>query len=136
MKTPVMRHPDDEQLLRFADGELPARAAGEVRSHMEACWQCRAQYEEVQNTVSQCVGYRKNVLQRHLPAPPAPWTDIYQRFAEIDAELRQPSLLDRAARVLQWPMHNAKKWVPVAVAALIVEWFNRWWRHRTPTTGG
>jgi hypothetical protein len=132
MKTPVMRHPDEEQLLRFADGELPARAAGEVRSHLEACWQCRAQYDEVQNTVSQCVGYRKNVLQRHLPAPPAPWTDIYQRFAEIDASLQQPSLLDRAARVLQWPIHNAKKWVPVAVAAMIV-WglFSRF--HLTPS---
>jgi hypothetical protein len=115
-----MRHPEDEQMLRYADGELPARAAGEVRSHLEACWQCRAQLEELQNTVAECVGYRKNVLQRHLPPAPAPWTDIYQRFSEIDASLGQPSLLDRAAQALRWPMHNARIWAPVAVTLLLV----------------
>src|ERR1700736_1695440 len=116
----LMRHPEDEQMLRYADGELPARTAGEVRSHLEACWQCRAQLEELQNTVGECVSYRKNVLQRHLPPAPAPWTDIYQRFSEIDASLVQPSLLDRTVRALQWPMHNARIWAPVAVTLLLV----------------
>ena len=120
MTRSLMRHPEDEQMLRYADGELRARAAGEVRSHLEACWQCRAQFEELQNTVAECVGYRKNVLQRHLPPPPAQWTDIRQLFSEIDASLGQPSLLDRAVCALQWPVHNARKWAPVAVALLIV----------------
>lgn len=115
-----MRHPEDEQLLRYADGELPARAAGEIRAHLEACWQCRAALEELQDTVGQCVGYRKNVLQRHLPPPPAPWMDIHGRFAEIDAALEQAGFMDRVARVLAWPMQNAKKWAPVAVAVMIV----------------
>ncbi len=115
-----MRHPDEEQLLRYADGELPSRAAGEVRSHLEACWQCRAQLEELHETVTQCVGYRKNVLQRHLPQPPAPWVDIYRRFDEIDIAFAQPSLLTRIARVFEWPVHNTKKWAPVAVALLVV----------------
>ena len=73
-------HPEEEQLLRYLDGELPVQASGEVRSHLEACWQCRAALEELQNVVSQCVHYRKNVLQRHLPTPPAPWVDIYRKF--------------------------------------------------------
>ncbi len=120
MSKPLMRHPEDEQLLRYADGELPARSTGEVRSHLEACWQCRAQLEELHETVTQCVGYRKNVLQRHLPPPPAPWTDIYQRFAEVDATLARPSLLDRAARVLGWPVENPRRWVPIAAALMII----------------
>jgi hypothetical protein len=115
----LMRHPEDEQMLRYADGELPARTAGEVRSHLEACWQCRAQLEELQNTVGECVSYRKNVLQRHLPPAPAPWTDIYQRFSEIDASLVRPSLLDRAVQALRWPMQNVRIWAPVAVALLL-----------------
>lgn len=120
MSKPLMRHPEDEQLLRYADGELPARSTGEVRSHLEACWQCRAQLEELHETVTQCVGYRKNVLQRHLPAPPAPWTDIYQRFAEVDATLLRPSLLQRAVSALRWPVENPRRWVPIAAALMII----------------
>ena len=86
-----MRHPEDEQLLRYADGELPARAAAAIRSHLEACWQFREQLEQLQNTVGECVRYRKNILQRHLPPPPAPWADIYRGFGEIDAALAQAS---------------------------------------------
>jgi hypothetical protein len=127
-----MLHSEEEAMLKYADGELSGREAGEIRSHLESCWECRAALEELQNTVSQCVSYRKNVLQKHLPPPPAPWTDIYQRFAEIDAVVARPSFLDRAAQVLRWPMHNAKKWVPVAVALMIV-WglYSRF--HKTPS---
>src|SRR5258708_29498962 len=116
----LVRRPEAEQMLRYAGGELPARTAGEIRSHLEACWQCRAELEELQNTVAECVSYRKNVLQRHLPPAPAPWADIYQRFSEIDASLIRPSLLDRAVQALRWPMRNVRIWAPVAVTLLLV----------------
>jgi len=124
MSSPHMRHPEEEELLRFVDGELPARASSQVRSHLEACWQCRAQLEELQSTIGQCVSYRKNVLHRHLQ-PPTPWPDIYTKFAEIDASIEHPSLLTRAARFLSWPLQNTRKWAPVAVALLIV--WGLWW---------
>src|SRR5204863_484318 len=84
------------QLLRYADGESTTCAAGEIRSHLEACWQCRAELEELQKTVGECVRYRKNVLQRHL-VPPAPWTDIYRGFAEVDAALDRAGFWERDA---------------------------------------
>src|SRR5882672_10415713 len=99
MRMPQTSHPEEEQLLRYADGESPARAASRIRSHLEACWDCRAAIEEQQNTIGECVRYRKNVLQRHLPPPPAPWTDIYRGFAEVDAALEQAGLWERALRV-------------------------------------
>ena len=113
-------HAEEEQLLRYLDGELPSPATGEVRSHLEACWQCRAALEELQNVVSQCVHYRKNVLQRHLPTPPAPWVDIHRQFDEIDASL-EPALFRRIARLLKSPFDTgAKKWALAAVALLVV----------------
>jgi hypothetical protein len=115
-----LSHPEEEQLLRYLDGELPAGAAGEIRSHLEACWQCRVELEELQNTVGECVRYRKNVLQRHLPPPPAPWTDIRRRFDEIDGALDQAGFRDRLARALRWPSGNATRWAPVAVALVAV----------------
>src|SRR5436190_15378600 len=116
MRRPQMSHPEDEELLRYADGESSARAASRIRRHLEACWECRAKLEEQQNTVGECVRYRKNVLQRHLPPPPAPWVDIYRGFADIDAALGQAGFWMRAARVLQAP----NKWAPVTVALLLI----------------
>jgi hypothetical protein len=114
-----MPHPSEEQLLRYSDGELPGRNTGQVHSHLKACWQCRTNVEEIEKTVGACVRYRTAVLQRHLPAPPEPWTDIYRSFAEIDATLPAPTFADRLKQALAWPVHNPKKWVPVAVALML-----------------
>jgi hypothetical protein len=116
----LILHPEDEQLLRYLDGELPARTSDEIRSHLEACWQCRSALEELQNVVTECVHYRKHVLQRHLPAPPAPWIDIYRQFDEIDATV-EPVLFDRITQWLKSPFDTAgKRWALAAVALLVV----------------
>lgn len=115
----LMPHPSEEQLLRYSDGELPGRATGQVHTHLKACWQCRTNLEELEKTVGACVRYRTTVLERHLPAPPAPWTDIYRSFAEIDATLPQPTLAERLVRALAWPVHHPKKWIPVTVAVML-----------------
>jgi hypothetical protein len=120
MSEPRMVHLEDEQLLRYADGESPARDLVAIRSHLEACWQCREQLEQLQNTVGECVRYRKNILQRHLPPPPAPWTDIYRGFGQIDAALAQASLRERLARVLRAPAYSVKRWAAVAVAIMAI----------------
>ena len=120
MKIPSMRHPESEELLRYVDGESPSRAAGEIRAHLETCWECRVELEELQNTVGECVRYRKNTLGRHLPPPPAPWTDIYRGFAEIDASLDRSSFRDRLTGLLQAPMRFAQRWTPVTVALIVI----------------
>jgi hypothetical protein len=120
MSKPRMVHLEDEQLLRYADGESSARDTAAIRSHLEACWQCREQLEQLQNTVGECVRYRKNILQRHLPPPPSPWTDIYRGFGEIDATLAQASFRERVARVLRAPAYSARRWAAVAVTIMAV----------------
>lgn len=112
-------HPEEEQLLAYIDGELPAPAASQVRSHLQACWQCRAALEGLQQTVSECVHYRTNVLQRHLPAPPAPWMDIHRKFGEIDASM-EPALFDRLARLLKPSFGSALRRRGLAAATLLL----------------
>ena len=107
-------HPDSEALLRYADGESPAGGAAAIRSHLEACWQCRAELDEIEKTVRACVRYRKEVLEPCLPAPPAPWTDIYGRFDEIDAAGRV-SFRERLLRALRPAV-----WAPAAVAVILL----------------
>ncbi|MGA2601388.1 MAG: hypothetical protein ABSH09_30860 [Bryobacteraceae bacterium] len=116
MKT-LTRHPEDHELLLYADGELPVRAAGRVRSHLEACWNCRSGLEELETTIGDCVRYRKDVLQPFLPSPPAPWMDIYQGFQRIDAAT-EPGIFTRLSKFLA-PV-KAHRWATAAVALLAI----------------
>ena len=126
MSKPQMRHPEEEQILRYADGELPSRAARKIRNHLNACWECRAQLQEIEETISNCVGYRRSVLQSHLPTPPAPWADIYQRFSEMDASTEPvffPAAEPSAAspkRGLSWLFTGPGRWAFAAAALVIV----------------
>jgi len=95
-----VRHPDDGLLLRYLDGELPGRKARQVRAHLEACWQCRTQSEELQNVIGECVRYRKSVLAPSLPPPPEPWRSL--DFARAESELAAQSIF---ARILS-PFRN------------------------------
>src|SRR5215472_7992438 len=78
---------DDGMALRYLDGELPAHKARQVRRHLEACWQCRAEIEALETTVADCMRYRKQVLASRLPEPPHAWADLSRRFDRIDSEL-------------------------------------------------
>jgi anti-sigma factor RsiW len=81
----MSNHPEQALLLRYIDGELPGRKSRAVQRHLEACWECRTEVEELQKTVAECVRYRKQFLAETLPAPPREWPDIYREFDRIDA---------------------------------------------------
>src|SRR5450432_1639334 len=96
-------HPEDGLLLRYIDGELPSRKVRQVGRHLEACWQCRTEVEGLQGTVADCMRYRKNVLEAHLPQPPNPWHDLYREFERVDAALMQASWTERLKQALAGP---------------------------------
>lgn len=110
-------HPDEGLLLRSLDGELPARKSRQVRKHLQACWQCRAEMESLEATVAECVRYRKQVLAGFLPEAPNAWQTLDRGFDRLDAELAATPFwkrLPRLAPAWQWGVAVA------AVAALLV----------------
>ena len=107
------QHPVSGSLLAYLDGELPARQAAKVRRHLEACWECRAELEALQNTVAECMRYRKNVLAANLPPPPAPWKDLSRDFSRIDAEIA------RAPRIDRWRVPGSLRWAAAAAALVL-----------------
>ena len=111
-----VRHPEDGLLLRYLDGELAGRKARQVRSHLVACWQCRAQVEELQSAIGECVRYRKEFLAPSLPPPPEPWRSL--DFARVEAELAQQSLFHRVARFFLPLRYGGLRWALSAAAAL------------------
>ena len=98
-------HPAEEQLLRFADGELRPKEAAAVRAHLEACWSCRAQLEDLERGVADYVRYHKGALKPSLPSPPQPWANLRVKMAQLDqrrppAPSRMPSRWLSAAAVI------------------------------------
>jgi Putative zinc-finger len=118
-------HPGDERLLRFLDGELAARDASQVRKHLDACWECRAELKEIEQTIGDCVRYRKMVLESSVPPAPAPWVDIYQRFSALDEADKQRHFTHRAGlwlgRVLAYPRPLVSAAVMVLLIAVVVQ---------------
>jgi anti-sigma factor RsiW len=127
-----MRHPEEGQLLRYLDGELPGRKARLIRKHLEACWHCRAELEELQKAVGDCVRYRKNVLGTRLPPPPDPWQDLSRGFDRIDASMDGESLAARLARVISLPRPAIPWAVTGAIAVAVVCTIVYQWRE-TPS---
>jgi hypothetical protein len=88
MTTLEPRHPEKELLLPYLDGELSRRQAWRVRRHVEACWECRSELEELQKMVGECVRYRRQLEGGAWPQPPHPWRDLSPEFVRIDAAAR------------------------------------------------
>src|SRR5260370_28292450 len=78
-------HPGEECLLRYADGELSSRDAASVREHLDACWRCRAELEDLQETITDYV-HCEQVLLGTPPQPPRPWDGFEGQLDRLIAE--------------------------------------------------
>jgi hypothetical protein len=124
-----VRHPSDEQLLHFADGEMTASETEEIRGHLKSCWQCRSELEGIEQTIGECVRYRKIVLDACLPSPPEPWFDIYPRLARIDESERRRRWISRVSEPLAAALRRPSRWVPAVAALLLVTFAVQQFRH-------
>jgi hypothetical protein len=67
-----MRHATDHDLIQLADGELNPLRAGEIRRHLEACWDCRARQAELQSSISGYIRLYRGPLDEQLPPAAGP----------------------------------------------------------------
>lgn len=118
MTDTILRHPEEGQLLQYLDGELSRNEARTVQAHLEACWQCRAELETLQDTVKDCVRYRKQVLIPNLPAPPAPWSAL--DFSRADSELAAQGIGTRVARWLSPRRSAPMRWALSAALVIVL----------------
>ncbi len=108
-----MRHPDDGVLLRYIDGELPGRKSRQIQHHLEGCWKCRTEMEALEATIAECMQYRENVLEKHLPVAPTPWTDLSRELDRIDESMASEPFWSRL-----FPRTQALRWSLAGVAAV------------------
>jgi hypothetical protein len=102
-------HPGAECLLQFADGELPGRHAADVRSHLEACWRCRTEVDDLKTAIADFMRYRRALV---VPDPPASWESFENRLDRLIAE--------RQSRPrFRWPAYVAALAALAAAAVLL-----------------
>jgi hypothetical protein len=110
-------HLSEERLLLYVDGELAAEQKQEADRHLESCWQCRARYLDLQNTIRLIVEAHQRILIERRPADG--WTGLARRIAQHETETGKtaPHWLARYSR---WILHRAHlAGLSVVTAALL-----------------
>jgi hypothetical protein len=85
------RHPSDDDLLCFIDGEVSATFAEDIRSHLEACWKCRNRSEKFQSAISLFIDYRSQVLQPMVEVPNN-WKGFGSNLQDVVSQTGPPTL--------------------------------------------
>ncbi|HUA18735.1 MAG TPA: zf-HC2 domain-containing protein [Bryobacteraceae bacterium] len=96
------------------DGELPAREAERVASHLAACWACRARKQEMEGAIGEFVRFQRDRFDKRIPSPDGP-------RALLKAQLEQLAAAERASGPGWWPSITRRmNWTAVALALLLV----------------
>ena len=100
----VRGHLTEEAILQGLDGELTAKEASEIDSHLQACWSCRSRRQAIAQGIADFVEYQHVVTAPYLP-PPSDQRDIFlARLHEVAMEMERPSRLrngiNRTFRIL------------------------------------
>ena len=76
----------DQELLLAADGQLPTRRATQVRSHLAACWGCRARMAEIEGTIASFARAYRQTVDPKLPPVAGPRALLRVQLAELVAK--------------------------------------------------
>jgi hypothetical protein len=79
-------HISDQELLMAADGELQARRAAQVRSHLAACWDCRARMAEIEATIGEFSRAYHQTFDAQLPSIAGPRAQLRAQLSALAAK--------------------------------------------------
>ncbi len=107
-----LRHPSDETLVLFLDGELGSFRKRQVSGHLETCWLCRNRRDKIEQTIGALVDSLSSA--EGSQAPPRGWLTF-------DAKLRALAAQPESQRVERWsPGRLRYAFASAAVVALVV----------------
>src|SRR5882724_2939623 len=84
-------HPPRELLLLFVDGELPAKDAAQMETHLEACWPCRVKTQKIQDAIADIIEFDDQVLTSRL-VPPGGWRSFDRQLGQLVATSGKQSM--------------------------------------------
>jgi hypothetical protein len=81
-------HISDQELLLAADGELSARRAAQVHTHLEACWNCRARMAEMEGVIVDYARAHSQAFNPQLPPVAGPRALLRARLTGLASTSR------------------------------------------------
>jgi anti-sigma factor RsiW len=105
-------HLSDQELLQGLDGELTPGHAERARTHLEACWACRARQGEIEAAIGEFIRLQRGALESRLPSAEGPRALLKAQLAQLSAapSMRRPGWLHGLSQQLSW--------VAIAVAVI------------------
>lgn len=76
-------HISDEDVLRFADGELPAKRAADVRQHLAVCPECRTRLMDFEKTLAAFTQLQQARFEHAIPPVCGPLTQLRVRLRAL-----------------------------------------------------
>jgi len=64
------------------DGELPAREASRVESHLATCWACRVRKEDLESAIREFIGLHRS-FDRQIPPPDGPRALLKAQISQL-----------------------------------------------------
>ena len=86
-------HPSEDELVDYADGQMPRKQAARIRTHIGVCWSCRTKVERIQETISTFVDYLDNAFTPSIESPPQGWRTFEAALSRKVATASKRSLL-------------------------------------------
>jgi len=78
-------HLSDQQLLLDVEGELSTRDEKPVRSHLDACWKCRARRLEIENAIADFIRIHQREFDVKLPPAAGRRALLKAQLAQLSA---------------------------------------------------
>src|SRR5580700_8198805 len=78
-------HLSDQRLLLDVEGELSPHDENLVRTHLHACWKCRARRQELETAILDFVRLHQEDLDAKMPAADGPRALLKARIAQLSA---------------------------------------------------
>ncbi len=125
-------HPSDQELLLELEGELSPNAAKQVRTHIDACWTCRARRKELESAIVDFIRVHHQEMDPKIPPAEGPRALLKARLAELSVS-ESPSRWFALPRLAAWTLAAAACCLLAAAVFLARPTAGRYGRSRPQT---
>ena|SRR5579862_1621100 len=118
-------HLSDQEILLYADGEIPQNDAARVREHLTACWNCRARSMELEGAIADFVQIHRSRVDAHKPHADG-------LRSSLKAQLAAAAAAEKSPRIRLFPIPFWQQ-AACAVIALLLVAAGMWRAHAGPS---
>ena len=115
-------HLSDEKLLFALDGELAPGESAQVKSHLQACWSCRARSEQIEEAIASVVEYRDRLAASFGPVSTGGRAEFVAQLQQLARSVGRPTLRSRIVGTLRALQAFSKGVLPrhAAISGLVM----------------